>query len=549
MSSYSALVGDPSNLPRDLENLLSVTAQDGRDAASRWLVGKGRAVVEARPTPGLPLPADIPTAPIPAERERAPGDPRPEIDPQPAAPLPAIERFTLSNGLNVVVVKDARLPLLEVRLDISGGRMAERAGEEGVSGAVAELMTSGANGLDAKAVSARLSALGYKLDVSRGLENFSVDAAGLARNSGEFFKAVAELLTGASYPEDEVSLWKENTAESLKSTRSKPDFMSSERVKSELFGSHPYGRPALTDAQLAAIDRAKILAFHRRALSPAGATLVVTGDADPAALRAQLEAAFAGWNAPASAEEAPPLPAQNPGRPSLVDREGSKQANLTIAQAIALKPSDPDWLAFSVMNHILGGSATSRLFLNLRVDKGYTYGSYASAQALDQGTLWTATAETRNEVARPALDEMRKEILRMRDEDVPEATLAAVKRYLAGVFLLKNSSIDYQADVLLVVRAHRPLAGARARDLSRAPERADAGGHTARRSEISRPGDDGDRRRRRRKNPQARARPLRILPGAAATAPAGAGSRMTNRLPEPGVDLTRMSPFMAVAAR
>ena len=140
--------------------------------------------------------------------------------------------------------------------------------------------------------------------------------------------------------------------------------------------------------------------------------------------------------------------AANPARTALVDREGSKQANLTIAQAIALKPGDPDWLAFTVMNHILGGSATSRLFLNLRVDKGFTYGSYSSAQALDRGALWSATAEVRNEVARPALDEMRKEIARMRAEEVPDETLAAVKRYLAGIFLLRNSAIDSSADAL-----------------------------------------------------------------------------------------------------
>ena len=449
LSSYAALVGDPARLPEDLKALLSVTVEDIRGAAQRWLVGQGRAVVEARPAPQLPLAADQATAPIPAETPRPAGDPRPEIDAQPAAPLPAIERFTLSNGLKVVVVQDKRLPLLEARLDIPGGRVAERAGEEGLSAAAAELMTSGAGALDAKAVSARFSALGFKLDVARGMENYSLEAAGLSRNAGAFFAALADVLRNASYPEDEVSLWKENKAEELKISRSKPDFMSSERVKAEVFGAeHPYGRPALEDAQLAAIDREKIAAYARRALSPDGATMVVTGDADPAALRAQLEAAFAGWNAPSAAADVPALPAAKPATVSLVDREGSKQANLTIAQAIDLKPTDPDWLAFSVMNHILGGSATSRLFLNLRVDKGYTYGSYARAQALGQGTLWTATAETRNEVAAPALAEMRKEISRMRDEDVPEATLAAVKRYLAGIFLLKNSSIDYSADAL-----------------------------------------------------------------------------------------------------
>jgi predicted Zn-dependent peptidase len=243
-------------------------------------------------------------------------------------------------------------------------------------------------------------------------------------------------------------LWKENTADELKIDRAKPDFMSSERVKAELFGAHPYGRPALQDAQLAAIDREKVLAFHRRALSPRGATLVVAGDADPAALRAELEQALAGWTEPATAETAPPLAGRAPAPLSLVDRPGSKQANLTIAQAVPIGPGHPDWLAFQVMNQMLGGSATSRLFLNLRVQRGYTYGAYSRVQALGRGTLWTATAEVRNEVTAPALEQMRLEIARMRDEDVAPEALAAVKRYLAGVFLLKNESIGYEADVI-----------------------------------------------------------------------------------------------------
>jgi len=219
-------------------------------------------------------------------------------------------------------------------------------------------------------------------------------------------------------------------------------------MKAELFGAHPYGKPSLTDEQIAAITREKTAAFARRALAAGGATLVLTGDADPVALRAQLETAFAGWTGHSSAAAAPELPAQGEARLALVDRPGSKQANLTISQMLELKPTDPDYLAFLVMNQILGGSATSRLFVNLRVNKGYTYGSYSRPQVLKQGILWTASAEVRNEVAAPALAEMRKEIAGMRDGLVDEKTLGAVKRYLAGLFLLKLSSIDYAADSL-----------------------------------------------------------------------------------------------------
>jgi len=448
LGSYAAMVGDPANLSRDFAELMAITASDIQAALNEWVIGKGRAVVEARPTPNLTLAADAATPPIPAQQPRPEGDPRPEIDAQRPATVPKLERFTLSNGLKVVFTRDSRLPLLEARLAIPSGKTAERAGEDGLSAAVSELLLQGAEGKDARALSAGFAALGWKLEVGRGLESLTVDAAGLSRNAASFFKELALVLSKPTFPEDEVALWKENKVTEMQSQRSKPDFMASERMKAELFGSHPYGRPALTDEQIATITREKTAAYARRALAAQGATLVLAGDADPTALRAMLEAAFAGWKGASDRVETPSLPAPGDARLALVDRPGSKQANLTVSQMIALSPTDPDYLAFLVMNQILGGSATSRLFVNLRVDKGYTYGAYSRPQILEKGILWTASAEVRNEVAAPALAEINKEIAGMRDGLVSEQTLGAVKRYLAGLFLLKLSSIDYAADSL-----------------------------------------------------------------------------------------------------
>ena len=436
MGSYAAMVGNPEDLSRDFAQLMSVTAADLKSALNEWIVGKGRAVVEARPTPELALAADAATPAVPEQQPRPEGDPRPEIDAQRPAQVPALERFTLSNGLKVVFARDSRLPLLEARLSIPSGRTSEGHGEDGLSAAMSELLLQGAEGKDARTLSAGFAALGWKLDVGRGLESLNIDAAGLSRNAASFFKELALVLSKPTYPQDEVALWKENKVEELKIQRAKPDFMASERMKAELFGSHPYGRPALTEEQLNAITREKTAAFARRALAANGATLVLTGDADVATLRASLEAAFAGWSGDASAVATPALPAQGAARLALVDRPGSKQANLTVSQTIDLKPTDPDYLAFIVMNQMLGGSATSRLFVKLRVEKGYTYGAYSRPQILEKGVLWTASAETRNEVAALALADMKKEIEGMRDGLVSEQSLGAVKRYLAGLFHL-----------------------------------------------------------------------------------------------------------------
>jgi len=448
MGSYAAMVGDPRDLSRDFASLMAITAGDIQAAMNEWLIGKGRAVVEARPAPEMTLSVDPETPPVPAQLPRPEGDPRPEIDAQRPAQVPALTRFSLRNGLKVVFARDSRLPLLEARLSIPSGKTAERAGEEGLSAAVSELLMQGAEGRDARALSAAFAGLGWKLDVGRGLETLNIDAAGLSRNAPAFFKELALVLSKPTFPEDEVSLWKENKVEEMKIQRAKPDFMASERMKAELFGEHPYGKPGLTDAQIEAITREKTATYARRALAAGGATLVLAGDADPVALKAALEQAFSGWTGEASAVAVPALPAQGAARLALVDRPGSKQANLTISQTMDLKPADPDYLPFIVMNQMLGGSATSRLFVNLRVEKGYTYGSYSRPQLLNSGVLWTASAETRNEVAAPALAEMRKEIGRMRDELVAAPTLEATKRYLAGLFLLKLSSIDYSADSL-----------------------------------------------------------------------------------------------------
>lgn len=112
LSSYAAMVGDPAGLAADFEALMSVTIADVQRAVNVWLMSKPRAVVEARPSPDLVLPADIPTPPMPEQRPRGPGETRPELDAQRPTAIPKLERFTLANGLKVIFARDRRLPLL-----------------------------------------------------------------------------------------------------------------------------------------------------------------------------------------------------------------------------------------------------------------------------------------------------------------------------------------------------------------------------------------------------------------------------------------------------
>ena len=452
LSTYTAMVGPVEKLWDDFRAMLSVTAQDVADAANRWLVGQPKAVVEV--VPGAPVaPTTIATPAVPEATPRPEGDPRPAVLPTQPAAAPKLTRFALSNGLKVLVVEDKKLPQVQVRLSLKAGRTSERPGEEALSNAAAALLLKGAAGQNAQQVAERLAALGFGIDARTSAETLRVDGSGLSRNTEAFFAELAKSLSGASYADDEVALWKQQALQSLQSLRSNPDFMAGERLKAEIFPGHPYGKPYMDEAQIEAVTGDALRKFHAARLAPDGATLVVVGDVDGAALRAHLESALSGWKGKtAKKQRLPALPDSGNARLALVDRPGSTQASLLIAQPLALNSKDPDYLALQMANQLLGGSATGRLFLNLRVDKGFTYGSYSSLDPRAKTVLFSAEAQVRNEVAAPALVEMRREIARLRDETVPAKELDDAKKLLAGRFMMKLSSSDRFADWLIQLK-------------------------------------------------------------------------------------------------
>lgn len=448
LSSYAALIGEPGRLERDLAGLTSVTAAAVGAAMRRWLVGRPRGLVHVRPVRPEPPASEPPTPPVPPESPRPPGETPPAVGRAKPPRTPAIARFTLSSGLPVLFVKDGRLPLLELRLSMRAGKASERDGEAGLSEAAASVFFKGVPGLDAARLAHTFSTLGCSIGIESRRELAIVSASGLSRNAEPFLRLVGRLLVSASYPEREVAHWREQTLERMRQVRLDPEFMIGEAMKRELYPDHPYGRPFPSDAELSRASASTVRAYQRRTFRPGGAVLVLAGDLAESEARRLLEDSLAGWRPGTEAPSVPEAPKRGPGRTRLIERTGSRQVNLCLAQALPVLPTDPDYPAFTVANHILGGSSTSRLFLNLRIDKGYTYGSYARAATLTRCATWVANAETRAEVAAAALAEMRREVEKIRDELVPEAELAAAKKHLAGVYAIRLASLEGLAGMI-----------------------------------------------------------------------------------------------------
>lgn len=451
LSSYAAFVGSPSGFWRDMRRLLRTDRAGIRRAARRWLGARGRCRLEV--VPGPPRPAPAPSAPPepPAEEPRAPGAPPPPPGPERELRPPRVARFALANGLDVLVVRDARLPLVEARLGLRAGRAHEGRGEDALSPACEELLLRGDAGRDASAVARAFAGLGWSVGVSSEAEWLKVAASGLARTFDAFCAELARALNGASYPDDEIVLWKENAVEELALRRTQPSFLAEERLRAELFPGHPYGRGVADEAAIAAVDAGRLRAYHAARVRPAGGYLVLVGDLEPEAARAQLERALSGWKAAAAPPEPPPLPGHGLARVALIDRPGSAQATLVVAHSSALTPRDPDYVAFAVANHVLGGTANSRLFENLRTRRGYTYGAYSSIEVYGRGSVWSAAADVRPDAARAALDEIRAEVAALRAGAVPAEALASTKRHLAGLFLMRLSSLDRVASYLAAI--------------------------------------------------------------------------------------------------
>ncbi|MDX6768643.1 MAG: pitrilysin family protein [Elusimicrobiota bacterium] len=453
LSSYAAFVGAPAGFWKDLGKVLRVTRADARRAARRWLDPRRRLTLEV-----VPGPAAAPAEPVeetepPEEAPRGPGTPPPPLGRSRPVPLPALERFELPGGLAVTLVVDRRLPLAEARLTLRAGRAHEGPGEESLSQAAEELLFKGCAGQDAAAVARSFSRLGWSAGAASESEWFKVSAAGLARSFEPFCAQLGRVLETAAFPEEESALWRENAVEELASRRAQPSFLSEERLRAELFPGHPYGRGHADEARIAAVDSARLRRFHAARLRPGGGHLTLVGDLDPRAARRALEAAFAGWSRGATyaPDEAPPLPDHGWRRTALVDRPGSAQASLVVAQPMDATPRDPAYLSLVVANHVLGGTANARLCENLRTRRGYTYGAYSSFDAYRRGVVWSASTETRPEVAKAAHEELILEAERLRDEPIDAAALGMAKRHLAGLFLMRIASPDRLAAYLAAV--------------------------------------------------------------------------------------------------
>ncbi len=357
--------------------------------------------------------------------------------------LPRPFETTLPNGVHVMILEDHRFPLVTVQFDIDGaGALYEPANAPGLANATAQLLEEGTKTRSSEQIAEQIDSLGASLSASAafGSGSAALMASGLSDTFEKWFALASDVLLNPSFPASELAQYQARAKPALIEQRTRPNFLANQALNRALYGAYPAAVVSATPESLDALTPAVLIDWHAKHYAPQNTVLAISGDVHAATLGPQLRRWLAAWPRSKMVVNFPPgPPAATQGKVYVVDRPGSVQTTLLMGN-LAIQRSDPDYPALVVLNEVLGAGSASRLFLNLREEKGYTYGVYSNFSARKYAGPWTVGGDLRTEVTAEAMVEFERELNRIRSEKVTNSELDAARHSVVARFALSLES-------------------------------------------------------------------------------------------------------------
>jgi zinc protease len=357
--------------------------------------------------------------------------------------LPRPQEADLPNGIHVMVLEDHRVPQINMQLQIRGaGGYYDPADLPGVAGMTASMMMEGTTTRNTRQIAQEQETMASTVSVGASLssESAALTVFSLADNFDKSLDLAADILLNPVFPEEELARYKTRQRASLVQLRSNPSFLAQERFARVVYGDHPASRVMPSVDVIDRTTREALVAFHKAHYVPDQGIVAVVGDISFAEARKKIEAKFGGWKKAGvtlpAVQDPPPI---GPSKIYLVDRPNSVQTSLIVGTQ-AINRTSPDYDVVSLLNSIIGGGPTGRLFLNLREDKGWTYGAYSNLTAARYRGVWMASTEIRGDVTEGAVREILNEVDRTRAERIPDKEFLDKKRSLVASFALSLES-------------------------------------------------------------------------------------------------------------
>ena len=394
--------GDPAAYKRRLSFTQNATAAQVQAAAKQWL-SDGEFVLEVVPFPTFTSDAK------PVDRSKLP-----EVGAAAEGKLPRLQRATLSNGLKIVVAERHDTPVIDATMLFDAGYAADQFGNPGTAALSMTLLTDGTRSRDALQLSDDLQRLGAQLQARSNLDFSTVFLSAIKPKLDASLALFADVILNPSFPAADFEREKKLLLARIEQEKAQPLPMAERVLPALLYGKgHAYGNPMTgsgTAASVGKIGRDDLIKFHATWFKPNAATLVIAGDTTLAEIQPKLEKLFDGW-------KAGDTPKKNlakvglPAKPAvyLIDRPGALQSYV-IAGEPALPKNSPGEIATDVMNDMVGGTFASRLNMNLREDKHWSYGAFSLFFDAKGQQPFMALAPVQTDKTKESLFEMNKEL-------------------------------------------------------------------------------------------------------------------------------------------
>jgi zinc protease len=419
LASNAGYLGKPDYFQTDLDRYRKVTPADVQRVANQYLTAN-RLVMNFVPSKG-----GAPKRNAPADNQQAANAPKkkdaaliarqdamlPKGGPDPKFTLPAIEKTKLSNGLDVWLVRQTELPIVSMNLVLKSGGTLDPNDRSGVSSMTATMLNQGTTSRSAVDIANQLQSIGASVNAGAGWDSSNISMQSLTKNLDQALNIYSDVVVNPSFPNTELETIRRRAIVGFAQRKANPTAVSDLVYNKVLYGNQPYARQLGGDEKsIKAMTRDDLVSFYSTNYRPNNATLIVVGDVDSKTLMPKLEKAFAGWKA----GSVPAMSAANftmTGKPGIyiVDKPGAPQSSVSIGQ-VGVDRSNPDYFALQLMNSILGGGGTARLFMNLREDKGYTYGAYSRFVYRRGAGPFSASAEVQTRSTKEAVNEFLKEL-------------------------------------------------------------------------------------------------------------------------------------------
>ncbi|CAN5670648.1 pitrilysin family protein [soil metagenome] len=433
LNSYATFLGKPDYFQADLDRYRKVTPADVQRAAKNYLTEK-RLVMTILPRTKdaksvASNPSNRPTSKPASEKtektdemkadKMAQNDPlyrQPAPKANPKFTLPTIEKSKLSNGLEVWLVKQNELPIVSMNMVFKTGSTADPKDRSGLNDMTSGLLDEGTRNRSAVEIANEVQSIGAQLFTTASDDNSTVRIITLTKNFDKALDIFADVIQNAEFPETEVETYRKRVLVSLLQRQDNPNAIANLVYNKILYGeNHPYG-VTLSEKSAKAITRDDLKKYHAGIYRPNNAVLIVVGDAEMKTLKPKLEANFKDWKTgDVSQVTLPDVPMPEKALIYVVDKPGAAQSIINIGQ-IGVSRESPDYFPLVVMNSLLGGQFTSRINMNLREDKGYTYGARSGFAFRRGAGPFTASAPVQTAVTTESVIEFLKEIKGVRGE-------------------------------------------------------------------------------------------------------------------------------------